>query len=155
VVVAVVALKDGAMVDLEELREFATERLARYKLPRRLEIVPALPRNPAGKLLKFETARTVWCGQPSVMLSLVMASLCDQPFRPSGRGSLDTDQSRSKRDRGFESFSLQRRVRCEPHLYGQCSGRLLSWVCLPRLSYGGKGRSKPVLFPYSRPRPLI
>ena len=54
VVVAVVALKDGAMVDLEELREFATERLARYKLPRRLEIVPALPRNPAGKVLKFE-----------------------------------------------------------------------------------------------------
>ena len=54
------------------------------------------------------------------MLSLVMASLfgaarrgppaCDQPFRPSGRGSLDTDQFRSKRDRGFESFSLERRV---------------------------------------------
>jgi fatty-acyl-CoA synthase len=38
-VVAVVALKEGATVDLEELREFATERLARYKLPRRLEIV--------------------------------------------------------------------------------------------------------------------
>ena len=54
VVVAVVALKDGATVDLEELRGFATERLARYKLPRRLEIVPALPRNPAGKVLKFE-----------------------------------------------------------------------------------------------------
>jgi fatty-acyl-CoA synthase len=35
VVVAVAALKDGVTVDLEELREFATERLARYKLPRR------------------------------------------------------------------------------------------------------------------------
>ena len=34
--------------------EFAAERLARYKLPRRLEIVAALPRNPAGKVLKFE-----------------------------------------------------------------------------------------------------
>jgi len=53
-VVAVAALKDGHTLDLEELREFATERLARYKLPRRLEIVPALPRNPAGKVLKFE-----------------------------------------------------------------------------------------------------
>ena len=54
VVVAVVALKEGVTVELEELREFGTERLARYKLPRRLEIVPSLPRNPAGKVLKFE-----------------------------------------------------------------------------------------------------
>jgi fatty-acyl-CoA synthase len=53
-VVAVVALKPGATLDLEALRAFATEKLARYKLPRRLEIVSALPRNPAGKVLKFE-----------------------------------------------------------------------------------------------------
>ena len=53
-VVAVAALRQGAELDLEELRSFATERLARYKLPRRLEIVTALPRNPAGKVLKFE-----------------------------------------------------------------------------------------------------
>jgi fatty-acyl-CoA synthase len=54
VVVAVVALKEGVMVELEDLKEFATDRLARYKLPRRLEIVSSLPRNPAGKVLKFE-----------------------------------------------------------------------------------------------------
>ncbi|MDE2398943.1 MAG: long-chain fatty acid--CoA ligase [Burkholderiales bacterium] len=53
-VVAVVALEPGAKLELEELRAWAEERLARYKLPRRLEIVPALPRNPAGKVLKFE-----------------------------------------------------------------------------------------------------
>jgi fatty-acyl-CoA synthase len=53
-VVAVAALKQGANLDLEELRGFAADRLARYKLPRRLEIVAALPRNPAGKVLKFE-----------------------------------------------------------------------------------------------------
>ncbi len=53
-VVAVTALKPGATLTLDELREFATRRLARYKLPSRLEIVPALPRNPAGKVLKFE-----------------------------------------------------------------------------------------------------
>jgi fatty-acyl-CoA synthase len=52
-VVAVAALKQGAALDLEELRAFATDRLARYKLPRRLELLPALPRNPAGKVLKF------------------------------------------------------------------------------------------------------
>jgi len=53
-VVAVAALKQGANLELEELRLFAGDRLARYKLPRRLEIVTALPRNPAGKVLKFE-----------------------------------------------------------------------------------------------------
>jgi fatty-acyl-CoA synthase len=53
-VVAVATLRQGAILDLEELRSFATDRLARYKLPRRLEIVTALPRNPAGKVLKFE-----------------------------------------------------------------------------------------------------
>ena len=53
-VTAVAALKPGASLDLETLRAWATERLARYKLPTRLEIVTALPRNPAGKVLKFE-----------------------------------------------------------------------------------------------------
>jgi acyl-CoA synthetase (AMP-forming)/AMP-acid ligase II len=53
-VVAVAALAPGATLDIETLRAWATERLARYKLPRRLEIVDALPRNPAGKVLKFE-----------------------------------------------------------------------------------------------------
>jgi fatty-acyl-CoA synthase len=63
-VVAVAGLKDGAVLDLDALREFATDRLARYKLPRRLEIVAALPRNPAGKVLKFELrARFAIAGQ--------------------------------------------------------------------------------------------
>ena len=53
-VTAVAVLKPGASLDLEELRSWATERLARYKLPTRLEIIDALPRNPAGKVLKFE-----------------------------------------------------------------------------------------------------
>jgi fatty-acyl-CoA synthase len=39
---------------LEELGEFLTERLARYKHPKALEIVDRLPRNPAGKVLKTE-----------------------------------------------------------------------------------------------------
>uniref|UniRef100_UPI0026F228FC AMP-binding protein n=1 Tax=Sandarakinorhabdus limnophila TaxID=210512 RepID=UPI0026F228FC len=53
-VTAVAALKPGTSLDLETLRAWATERLARYKLPTRLQIVTALPRNPAGKVLKFE-----------------------------------------------------------------------------------------------------
>jgi fatty-acyl-CoA synthase len=53
-VVAVAALKPGASLALEELRAWGGERLARYKLPSRLETIEALPRNPAGKVLKFE-----------------------------------------------------------------------------------------------------
>lgn len=39
---------------IEDLGEFLTGRLARYKHPKALEIVDALPRNPAGKVLKTE-----------------------------------------------------------------------------------------------------
>ena len=52
-VTAVVALNPGADLTLEQLRDFATDKLARYKLPLRLHLVEALPRNPAGKVLKF------------------------------------------------------------------------------------------------------
>jgi fatty-acyl-CoA synthase len=39
---------------LEDLDVFLSERLARYKHPKALEIVDTLPRNPAGKVLKTE-----------------------------------------------------------------------------------------------------
>jgi fatty-acyl-CoA synthase len=53
-VCAIVALKPGHHLDLEQLREFAGAQLARYKMPRRLEIVPSLPRNAEGKILKTQ-----------------------------------------------------------------------------------------------------
>lgn len=53
-VTAVAALHEGQSLTLEELRDFADPLLARYKLPLRLHIVDALPRNPAGKVLKFK-----------------------------------------------------------------------------------------------------
>lgn len=52
-VTAVVALNEGQELTLEGLREFATDHLARYKIPLRLHVVDALPRNPAGKVLKY------------------------------------------------------------------------------------------------------
>ncbi|MGJ7544733.1 acyl-CoA synthetase [Variovorax sp. LT1R16] len=51
-VVAVIAPRPGRTVTLEGLREFAQARLARYKLPKELRLVEALPRNPTGKVLK-------------------------------------------------------------------------------------------------------
>jgi fatty-acyl-CoA synthase len=53
-VVAVVALKPDHVLTLDELRDFGGRSLARFKLPTRLHIVDALPRNPAGKVLKYE-----------------------------------------------------------------------------------------------------
>jgi fatty-acyl-CoA synthase len=52
-VTAIVALNEGQTLTLEELREFATDHLARYKIPLRLHIIDVLPRNPAGKVLKY------------------------------------------------------------------------------------------------------
>ena len=53
-VAAVVAGDPRKNLSLEDLDEFLNERLARYKHPKGLEIVDALPRNPAGKVLKTE-----------------------------------------------------------------------------------------------------
>lgn len=51
--VAVAAVTDDPL-RIEDLTEYLNERLARYKHPKALEIVDALPRNPAGKVLKTE-----------------------------------------------------------------------------------------------------
>ncbi len=51
-VVALAAVSDS--LNLGDLDGFLTERLARYKHPKVLEIVDALPRNPSGKVLKTE-----------------------------------------------------------------------------------------------------
>jgi fatty-acyl-CoA synthase len=50
----VAALNAEETLTLEELRSFAESKLARYKLPLKLHVVPQLPRNPAGKVLKFQ-----------------------------------------------------------------------------------------------------
>jgi malonyl-CoA/methylmalonyl-CoA synthetase len=49
---AAVVLREGATVDLESIRSWAKPRLASYKIPSRLLIVDALPRNAMGKVTK-------------------------------------------------------------------------------------------------------
>lgn len=49
---ALVVLKPGARAEAEEIIAAAQGRLARYKIPRRVVFVEALPRNAAGKVLK-------------------------------------------------------------------------------------------------------
>ena len=51
---AYVAIRDGASLDGDELIVFCRERLAATRFRRHVRIVPALPRNPSGKVLKRE-----------------------------------------------------------------------------------------------------
>ena len=53
-VMAVVVLKQGESLSLEELGEFLKSRIADYKIPRLLETLDALPRNVSGKVLKYQ-----------------------------------------------------------------------------------------------------
>ncbi|MFF6787228.1 AMP-binding protein [Streptomyces sp. NPDC012510] len=54
---AVMSVDDTAAITLEAVHEYAAGQLARYKLPRRLKIVPAVPRNASGKLDKAGVRR--------------------------------------------------------------------------------------------------
>ena len=51
---AAVALKKGAAVTADELRDYVKARVAAYKYPRLVWLVDALPKGPTGKLLKRE-----------------------------------------------------------------------------------------------------
>ena len=50
--VAFVAPNDGAVLDERTLQQFVRRKLADYKVPRKVVVVPALPRNATGKILK-------------------------------------------------------------------------------------------------------
>lgn len=52
--VAFVVPRSGADLSPEEVIAWARERMANYKVPRRVEIVQVLPLNASGKVLKFE-----------------------------------------------------------------------------------------------------
>ena len=59
---AVVALKPGASASEEELIDHCREHLARFKCPKSVDVVEALPRNPTGKILKRELRKPYWAG---------------------------------------------------------------------------------------------
>jgi acyl-CoA synthetase (AMP-forming)/AMP-acid ligase II len=60
---AVVSLHPGASATEEELIAFCRESLARFKCPRSVDVIEALPRNPTGKILKRELRRPYWEGR--------------------------------------------------------------------------------------------
>ncbi len=50
--VAFVAANDGVVLEEKALQQFLRRRLADYKVPRKVVLLPALPRNATGKILK-------------------------------------------------------------------------------------------------------
>lgn len=58
-VVAVVEWHDGERATLAQLRAFAGQRIASYKLPKALDDMPALPRTATGKIQRVEVRKQV------------------------------------------------------------------------------------------------
>ncbi len=56
-VLAFVVIKPGGAATPEELIAFCQARLARFKSPREVRIVPSLPKSPIGKILRKDLRR--------------------------------------------------------------------------------------------------
>jgi len=55
-------MKPDHAIDVDSMVEFCRSKLAGYKIPRRLELIDALPRNPSGKILKTVLREPYWEG---------------------------------------------------------------------------------------------
>jgi len=65
---AAVALKPGESATEAELLDWCRERLAHYKCPKSIDFLPALPRNPTGKILKRDLRQPYWEGRDSAVV---------------------------------------------------------------------------------------
>lgn len=54
---AFIVFRPGLIADVDALRDFCVERLADYKIPRRMTFLDEMPRGPMGKVLKQELRR--------------------------------------------------------------------------------------------------
>ncbi|MBM3554190.1 MAG: AMP-binding protein, partial [Alphaproteobacteria bacterium] len=60
---ATVVLRPDAVVDEAGLLAFAKERLAPFKVPKSIELLPVLPKTPVGKISRREIKARYWGGQ--------------------------------------------------------------------------------------------
>ncbi|MBR0775019.1 fatty acid--CoA ligase [Bradyrhizobium diazoefficiens] len=60
---AVVVMKPGKQATATDIINFTRERIAGYKTPKSVEFIPALPRNPSGKILRRELREPFWAGK--------------------------------------------------------------------------------------------
>lgn len=59
---AVCAPKAGATIDPDSVINWARERIAGFKVPRSVDVIPALPRNASGKILRKDLRAPYWEG---------------------------------------------------------------------------------------------
>ncbi|HKY82377.1 MAG TPA: fatty acid--CoA ligase [Sphingobium sp.] len=60
---AIVVLRPGTDGDAESIRTWARRTIAGYKVPKTVDFVDALPRNPSGKILRRLLREPYWAGQ--------------------------------------------------------------------------------------------
>ncbi|MCU0881602.1 MAG: long-chain-fatty-acid--CoA ligase [Hyphomonadaceae bacterium] len=60
---ALVVVKPGASVTADEVIAFTRERIAAYKVPKSVDFITELPRNPSGKVLRRELREPFWSGR--------------------------------------------------------------------------------------------
>jgi len=62
-VMAIVVKKPGLEADPTDIIAFARERIAGYKLPKTVDFIDVLPRNPSGKVLRKDLRTPYWEGR--------------------------------------------------------------------------------------------
>ncbi|MEQ1498888.1 MAG: fatty acid--CoA ligase [Novosphingobium sp.] len=60
---AVCVPKPGETIDEPSVIAWARERLASFKVPKSIDVIPALPRNASGKILRRELREPYWAGR--------------------------------------------------------------------------------------------
>ncbi|MDD1533598.1 MULTISPECIES: fatty acid--CoA ligase [unclassified Bradyrhizobium] len=60
---AVVVMKPGKQATATDIINFTRTRIAGYKTPKSVEFLPALPRNPSGKILRRQLREPYWAGK--------------------------------------------------------------------------------------------
>jgi acyl-CoA synthetase (AMP-forming)/AMP-acid ligase II len=57
---ALIVLNPGVRATEEEIISFCREQIAHYKVPKSVEFLQSLPKNPQGKILKKEIRKRYW-----------------------------------------------------------------------------------------------
>lgn len=60
---AIVVLKPGKTATATDIINFTRERIAGFKTPKTVDFIPALPRNPSGKILRRHLRDPYWAGK--------------------------------------------------------------------------------------------
>ncbi|MEM6908409.1 MAG: long-chain-fatty-acid--CoA ligase [Pseudomonadota bacterium] len=55
--------KPGAEIDPDDVIAYARERIAAFKAPKSVDVIPQMPRNPSGKILRRQLRAPYWEGQ--------------------------------------------------------------------------------------------